>query len=344
VAVHSERGAKASDVPRVVLIVGEEATLRAEARESLRARALGAAAQARGFDEDRFDLAEAGTDPARVLVAARTLPMLAPRRWVEVRGLSERRAQAFLSGPLLDYLAAPSETTCLVLEAERPDRRQGWLRRIAEVGEVLECTAPSRPAQVRRWIEARLRARGKRARAGAAELLFEAVGADLDRLANEIDKLCLYLGERTEVEANAVSELTGELRERAIYELTDLVGQRRADASLRMLRRLLNQGEAPLAVLGALAQHFRRLLRARECDPLRASEVQRVLALHPYAAERLVEQTQRYSEARLRACLELAQRTDEVLKGALPLAPEHALEQLVLGACGGETDRARAAR
>ena len=36
---------------------------------------------------------------------------------------------------------------------------------------------------------------------------------------------------------------------------------------------------------GALANHFRRLLRARECRPLEASEVQQRLGLHPYAAE-----------------------------------------------------------
>jgi DNA polymerase-3 subunit delta len=322
---------RSSEIPCVALIVGPEITLRAEARRELRGRVLGPSPT--GFDEDRFDLAESSVDPARIIAAARTMPMLAKCRWIEVRGLADRKAQAFFDGPLLGYLAAPVDTTCLVLEAERVDRRQRWLKRLKEVGQVIECSAPTRPGDVRRWIEERVRERGKRCLAGTAQLLFEATGADLDTLASEIEKLCLYVGERPDVDAKAVAQISGSLRTRAIYELTDLVGQRKSDPALRMLQRLLEQGEAPLAVLGALAQHFRRLIRARECSPLSADEVQKRLGVHPYAAERLVEQTQRYSDVRLRACLELAQRTDEVLKGALPLAPGHALEQLVLSAC-----------
>jgi DNA polymerase-3 subunit delta len=198
---------------------------------------------------------------------------------------------------------------------------------------VIECTAPTRAPDVRRWIEERVRERGKKCASGAAQLLFESIGADLDQLAREIEKLCLYVGERPEIHADAVAQLTGALRARASYELTDLVGQRQVEPALRMLQKLLHQGEAPLAVLGALASHFRRLLRARACSPLTAAELQKRLGLHPYAAERLVAQTKRYSDARLCACLELAQRADEVLKGALPLDPEVALEQLVMSAC-----------
>jgi DNA polymerase-3 subunit delta len=314
-----------------VLLVGDQATLRDEARAKLRGQVIGSAPN--GFDEDRFDLAESRTDAARIVSALRTLPMLAARRWVEVRGLGDRRAKAFLDELLPAYLTAPATHTCLVLEAERIDRRQRWVKRIGEVGQIVECSAPSRPADLRRWIEERLRARGKRSAAGASELLADAVGADLDTLANEVEKLCLYVGERAEVRGDDVSVLTGTVRARAIYELTDLVGQRRADAALAMLARLLQQGEAPLALLGALASQFRRLIRARECTPFTAAELQKRLGMHPYAAQRLLEQTQRYSDARLASCLELTRRTDEVLKGALPLAPEIALEQLILAAC-----------
>jgi DNA polymerase-3 subunit delta len=316
--------------PRVALIAGSEAALRAEARAALRARALGPGPA--DFDEDRFDFAESAVEPRRVIAALRTLPVQGPRRWVELRGLGERRAQSFLEGPLLEYLAAPLETSCLVLHAERIDRRQRWVKRVLEIGELLEYNAPSRPADLRRWIAARFAQRGVRAAPGAAELLAESIGSDLDALASEIDKLCLYAAERAEVTAGDVEQMGGPQRARAIYELTDLVGRRQGAAALSMLGRLLEQGEAPLAVLGALAQHFRRLLRARECQPQSAAELQKQLGIHPYAAERLLEQARRWSEARLRGCLELAQRTDESLKGALPIEPGHALEQLVLSA------------
>ena len=119
-----------------------------------------------------------------------------------------------------------------------------------------------------------------------------------------------------------------------MYELTEAVGERRPGEALRVLGRLLSQGEAPLALLAALSQHVRRLLRAAQCRPLNARSVQEALSLHPYAAERLVAQLRRFEPVRLRAALQALRRTDEELKGVWPIAPRTALEQLILEICG----------
>jgi hypothetical protein len=186
-----------------------------------------------------------------VLAAARTLPMLSRGRLVLVRGIGEKRAQKFTEELLVEYLEAPLETTCLVLEAESVDKRQRWVKRVAKIGRVIECTGPNRPADVRRWIETRLTQRGARAGSGVAAALYELVGADLDRLSLEIEKLCLYAGERGQIDADDVTELVGQLRPRALYELTDAIGERRLTNALRLVAELTEQGEAPLALVGA---------------------------------------------------------------------------------------------
>jgi DNA polymerase III subunit delta len=333
----SSKGKTASaSTPRppapVVLLVAAEVSLRQRAREEIRAQVLAGASPA--FDEDRFDLATAGVEPGRILSAARTLPVLAPRRLVMVRGIEDKRAQRFLDELLPGYLENPAPSACLLLEAERVDRRQRWIKRVSEVGEVRVLEAPTRAPQVREWIGEQLRARGKSAGSGAAAALFDAIGPELDRLTSEIEKLCLFVGDRARVTAEDVSRITGQTRTLALYELTDAVGDgRRADA-LRLLARLLEQGEAPLALLAALAGHLRRLLRAAECRPLSARTVQERLSVHPFAAERLVAQLKRFDVARLRASLSTLRRADEVLKGAMPLPPRTALEQAVLSICG----------
>jgi len=315
----------------VVLIEGPEASLRDAALAELRASVLADAP--RDFNEDRFDFSVAGTDPGAVLAAARTLPMMARARLVLVRGIGEKRAAKFTDELLVEYLEAPLETTCLVLEAESVDKRQRWVKRVAKIGRVIDCTGPSRPADVRRWIENRLAQRGARAGSGVAAALFELVGADLDRLTLEVEKLCLYAGERGEIDADAVTELVGQLRPRALYELTDAIGERRLTSALRLVAELTEQGEAPLALVGALANHFRRLLRTQEIRPLEAAAVQKRLGLHPFAAQKLVDQVQRFNPRRLRFCLDAVRSTDVALKGGLPIAPRLAIERLVLAVC-----------
>lgn len=331
----SSRSSAPSDgdrgIPAVILVVGSEATLRDAELAKIRERVL--AGGPSEFNEDRLDLASPGSDVKRILGALYTLPVLAPARLVRVRGLSDRRAARFVESALPEYLDDPVPTTCLVLEAERVDRRLRWVKRVAEIGEVRDCSAPSRPAELRAWVEARLRERGKRPAHGSAATLLELVGRDLDRLGSEVEKLALFVGDRPEVTPDDVAEATGELRPRALYELTDAIGSRQIGPGLKMLGRLLAQGEAPLAILGALASHFRRLLRARECRPLEAREVQSKLSVHPFAARKLVEQARGFDQDRLLRCLDAIRRTDEALKGGVSLAPDLAVEQLLLAVC-----------
>lgn len=314
--------------PLVVLVTGEHATLRDAAIAELTRQALGSGP--RDFNEDRFDLASADLDATRVLDAARTLPVLAPQRLVRVSGLASRRARAFLVGPLLDYLEAPNPSTCLLLEAPRVDKRLRWVKRIAEVGDVRDCSAPSRAPELRRWVDERIRQAGKKPARGAAQALLELVGPDLDRLAQEVEKACLFVGERGEVGAEDVSEVTGDVRPQAIWDLTDAIGSRNPPLALRLAVKLLDQGEPPLVLLGALATHFRRLVRARECQPLEPRAVARALSLHPYVAGKLVEQARRFDLPRLRGSLAAIRRADDALKGGSGLPPQLAFERLVL--------------
>lgn len=317
--------------PSVVLIEGPQASLRDAALAELRELVLADAP--RDFNEDRFDFSVAGTEPGAVLAAARTLPMMARARLVLVRGIGEKRAAKFTDEVLVEYLEAPLETTCLVLEAESVDKRQRWVKRVVKIGRVIDCTGPSRPADVRKWIETRLAQRGARAGSGVAAALFELVGADLDRLSLEVEKLCLYAGEKGEIDADAVTELVGQLRPRALYELTDAIGERRLTNALRLAAELTEQGEAPLSLVGALANHFRRLLRAHDIQPLETAAVQKRLGLHPFAAQKVVEQARRFNPRRLRTCLDAVRSTDMALKGGLPIAPRLAIERLVLAVC-----------
>lgn len=317
--------------PRVVLVLGSELTLRDAALARLREATLASAP--RDFNEDRFDLAASAADGRAVLVACRTLPVLSERRLVVVSGLGDRKAQRFVDGPLLDYLDDPTESTTLVLLAEKVDRRMRWVKRARDQGELVDCDGPRKPAEVRDWIVARIEALGKRAGPGTAHALFDLVGNDLDRLSFEIQKACLFVGEAGEISADDVATVTASLRPLAVWALTDAIGKRSLAEALRVLARLDSQGEAPLLVLGALANHFRRLLRAHDCRPLEARRVQQALSLHPFAARKLVEQARRFDAPRARRCLDAVRRADDAVKGAVPLSPAMVLEQLILSVC-----------
>jgi DNA polymerase-3 subunit delta len=107
--------AKKGKLLPLYVIAGEERFLRDQVVAEIRAAALGGGVPA--FNEDKFQAGEVDID--KVISAARTVPMMAPKRFVLVRGVerwdsardaasdSDNDAKASPLDRLATYAAAP---------------------------------------------------------------------------------------------------------------------------------------------------------------------------------------------------------------------------------------------
>jgi DNA polymerase-3 subunit delta len=257
-------------------------------------------------------------DPGDLAARCRTLPAFAPRRVVLVRGAERLPAPAWSA--LEAALQPPPESTCLLLLLATPrDRLEGPPKRFAESvpGAVALAFAPLREGEARTWLREEARRLGTRLTPDAAGLLVSLLGPDAQRLAAELEKLTLFVGEGEAIAAATVEALVGEERVRRIFELADAVASRELEAALHLSRRLLTLGESPLALLGMLARQFRLLLRAREglAAGKRGAELARELGLQSFLGARLEAQARQVSPAWLEQGLTRLARLDGELKG-----------------------------
>jgi DNA polymerase III subunit delta len=266
----------------------------------------------------------------------RTVPAFAPRRVVLLKEVDRLRADVW--DALLAYLDAPVPTTCLICVAEKLDPGHRGLRRIDGAGKVLRFTAPrdeaARERHSTQWIRERARRQGKSLSPEAERLLLTLQGPDLLRLSQEIDKLCLFVGDEREIDLDAVERLVGAGRVRGIFELTAAVSRRDLAVALRVLRHLLNRGEEPLGLLGMLARQFRLLLRAKEllgeaCPP---ADISRLLGVpRPFLPE-LLEGARASSHSQLEQGLTRLRDLDGQLKSWSRARPLY-LELAVIDLC-----------
>ena len=119
-----------------------------------------------------------------------------------------------------------------------------------------------------------------------------------------------------------MTDAVADLAEQPIWDLTDAIGEGRADDALIVLAKVLGAGAPAPVVLGTLASHFRKLLRVRSGGGVAAP---------PFVQRKLESQARRYLPLRLYACVRAIHETDEALKGQSSLPHELALERLVLG-------------
>jgi DNA polymerase-3 subunit delta len=291
----------------IVLFVSEEPLLLDRAVAAVREAAMPAAL--RGFNEELFD--GKGLTAQRVLTAAKTLPMMAPRRLVWVRDLAAMAAAEL--GGLVDYLAAPSPTTIFLGTAGKIDKRIKFWAAAAKAGVVDEL---ARPRDVGGFVRDEAARRGVAIRPAAAARLAEVVGADLARLALSLEQLALYAGDRP-IEGDDVDDLIAETRERSVFELTDAIGAGQRARAQAALASLLDQRQSPVGVVAMLARHVRQLgiCVAAKAEGVPRGELPRLVGAPPFVVDNLTTQSAKLGPAYVARATRALGWADRALKG-----------------------------
>jgi DNA polymerase III subunit delta len=274
-------------VPPVMLLLGPEAYERRRIKEALAASyPPDAIAQ---HDLTEITLAEALDDARSLsLFAAERLIWITNAEAVLPRGkaaAAEEEADegggagAGDSAPLVAYMKDPTPGVVVVFEAirfdfegddkRRQDRVVKFYSAIRDVVELRRYAAH----EALREAESLVRAAGFRIDRGALELLVEALGADIARIAVEIEKLSLFAPGR-EVGVDDITALVPDARATNIFALVNALGRRDRTRALEILDTLVREGEYLPLALAFLSTQFRMALAAREANLKSSSQVQ----------------------------------------------------------------------
>jgi DNA polymerase III subunit delta len=230
---------------------------------------------------------------------------------------------------LTSYVRSPSTQTLLVLVARGRTRLAPI---VAETGEVEALEAP-RGRSLVAWLRRRARARDLRLDDRAGWALVDAVGSDPRDLDGALDQLRAALGPDAHAGAAEVRRAFPRLADERIYAFTDAVGDRRLNTAMEALRRLLEQGDEPLVVFGALVSQMRRMLLARAVADDGTRAVRDALGLPEWRAERVLRQARSYREEELASAMSELAAADVDMKSG-DLTPEVALERAVVTIVG----------
>lgn len=285
--------------------------------------------------------AESATDPlseasfgpetpaAEILGALDTPSLLGGRRLVVVRDANDLGKEHV--DALKGYLDAPSDSAVLVLVAAGRTKLDAAVK---AAGTVIALEAPKGRRLVG-WIRERARDHRLRVDDRAAWALTDSVGTELRDLDGALQQLSTALGAGATVGAAEVRKAFPRLADERVFAFQDAVGERRLPAAMTALRRLLEQGDEPLMVFGALSSQLRRMLRARRFADQSAKAVADAMGLPSWRAERLQRQCRSYQEEELVAALSVLAATDVEMKGG-DLPPEAALERAVVRIVSGQ--------
>lgn len=238
----------------------------------------------RAFNVERIHAGDATTGDRLIATvgslidAARTLPMMSPRRVVIVLQADallapkrESEAAARAMDELERFIQKPEPLTTLVLVAGTLDKRSRMFKLLAKQATIVECGAIEDLADAERWIRNRVAAAGSQIEPAGARLLAERCGTDVKRLRQDTERLLLYaLGQKAVTLAD-VREIVGPAALQDDWAMTNAIEAADTATALRQLALMMDSGAPTEKILGQLGWLVRTKFPALAPEILQAA-------------------------------------------------------------------------
>jgi len=285
-----------------------------------------------GFNVEIFD--GKGLEAARVISAARTLPMMADMRFVLLRHVDTMTPTE--QTHLAEYLDDPSDSTCFILTASKLDGRSKLAKTAKSKGFLVEAK-PLRGRELREFVRAEAVAREHNIVPQAIEALLEAVGDDLGAIDDAMERLSLFVGAGQRIDAETVRTCVTRIRVESIWSLVDAIALKDRRKGVNAAQSLLDDREPPLRLLAMVTRQLRIVARMRQAlsEGLRPQEAAKRAGAPPFKASELTDSARRFTADSLGRAFALIAETDRALKSS-KRPPDVILQEAVLELCAGE--------
>lgn len=218
------------------------------------------------------------TDHKMVVDVARRFPMMAPYQVVLLKEAQEMRSLKDLQS----YIENPSPTTILVIA-----HKHKKLNLNSKFGKALKAKAvvldakPLYDNQVPDWIASFLKSKKLKIDMGNAQLISEYLGADLSKIANELEKLAINLSPGATITTEDIERNIGISKDYNVFELQRALGGRDAQKVNRIVQYFIaNPKKNPLPmVMGALYNYFSKVYMLSFLKRSSESEILKTLSL-----------------------------------------------------------------
>lgn len=180
------------------------------------------------------------------------------------------------------------------------------------------------------WVTRHFAARKKQISADLCAYLIDITGGTMTALSGEIDKICAYSGADV-IKKTDIDAVTEPVLDAVVFQMTDMLSAGRYDQALQKLQQLLKMQQEPIAILGAVGGHFRRIGTARTLLDYgkTASDLAKLCSIQEYPARKTMDAARKFRPEFCKKAARLVLETDHKMKTSFD-DNERLLELLIL--------------
>lgn len=319
-----QQAIRQQQIPELLLVYGQEGYLVERAVQQVKAAVL------TGGNED-FNFNQYSAKDvlaADIISTARTFPVFASRRLVLIK--DAHQLVAAVQDELLEYLQNPVPETCFLLSGEKIDSRRKFFQTFKKKGAFVEFK-PLYENQLPAFVREQLSTDNYDITGDALTLFCARVGTGLHEVKAELGKLQMFLGEKRLIDVADVQAVVSNTRSENVFEIGNAVALGETGRAFSLVKKLIDEGEAPLKILSLLVRHYRQLWKLRELQVkgTHNKEMASLVGLPPFFIDGMVRQAKRFSAKDFRSAFALFLETDLAMKSS-GSDPDSLLEVLLL--------------
>jgi DNA polymerase-3 subunit delta len=322
----------AEEMRPLYLIAGTDGAKIDATRSRLRARAErdGGVASLQVFEPGE---GRGAPDHEALLGAIPAMSLTESRRYLLADGVERWRDRQLEAVAAALAELPPDLSVVLIARAKAPVKLVKAVK--AAKGEIHEFEAP-KAREMPRLLIADAERLGFRLDPVAARMLVDRMGANPQRLRNELERLALWAGEGGTVGAADLGAMIADTSEAVVWALSDALLERDAAAALRIAERLISQGENVTGLIYGLASRLRKACAAAAMleEGMAPKQVEGSLGMHPYAAKQLVRRLQNVGASELQGALIALADLEVWCRGGADYGDELALTLALRAAAG----------
>jgi len=254
------------------------------------------------------------TEPHNIIANARRFPMMSNHQVIIVREAQNIKKIEDLE----PYVKNPLNSTILVINYKYKtlDKRKTFPKLIDQKGVLFE-SKKIYDNQLPAWIINYLKNQNYTIAPQAAAMLSEYLGADLSKVANELDKLIISLPSGSQITPDLIEKNIGISKEFNVFELQNALGERNLLKANQIINYFgANPSSNPIpVVISGLFSYFSKILNYHFLEDKSQNNVASVLQVHPFFVKTYISAAKNYNIKKLVEIVSILREYDMKSKG-----------------------------
>lgn len=269
---------------------------------------------------ERFVANEAEVE--QILSAVSATSLLSPQKLVLIQDFETNKTLIESVEGLVEM--TPQDTT-LVIEIGKLDKRLSYGKFLKKNSDYREFANLSHQ-EVVGWLAEAAKDKDGQIDRATAQYLVDFIGADQERLSNELDKLILFDPKITKA---TIDQLSERQPSSTVFELLDAGFKGQQKKAMNLYQEQRRQQLEPLAIIGMIGWQLHVLALVKTGKDKSAAEIAKDAGVHPFVVQKSVDLARNMTLAKLRQLVHHAVVLEERLKSVSMNADDAVMHYLL---------------